>query len=34
MIAYLNEGKRIITAIVDEDSKALREGTEGQLTSH
>lgn len=34
MIAYLKEGKRIITAIVDEETKALREGAEVHLTSH
>jgi len=34
MIAYLNEGKRIITAIVDEDSKAIRVGEQVHLTTH
>jgi hypothetical protein len=34
MIAYLKEGKRIITATVDETSKAIRVGEDVHLTSH
>jgi len=34
MIAYLNEGKRIITATVDENSKAIRVGEQVHLSTH
>lgn len=34
MTAYLEEGKRIITAVIDTETRALREGAEVHLTSH
>jgi len=34
IIKYLKEGKRIITVIVDEETRGLHEGAEVHLTSH